>query len=506
MALIWCCNGFCQSLPMDKVANDTVSKLAVENTKDVGTKGTVVEKAEMPNGLKEGDAKKVDKSDKEETNNQALTILTVLLGLLALLAPTFISGIQQQIRLSQEFQSCSKSLYSNNPIEQASAAILLRGYLKKRRVGLFFSVDYSREAKNLIVALLRTAIPTVLQKNLADGLSHANSLKGQDLQYVNMIGVLIKPKSRIEYEITKCGIYKMKRLSMKNADMFHAMIQECSINNVDATEAVFLYAILCGTSFRNCILKKAKFQNSNVSNVRFDKDCKLEGANFKDAIGINSAKVKSKVGKDYKDVNLIEFLDEEGVFHSRKPTPNYKPTNNELTIFVSKLGIMDAQQKVQYDSFMNIVRELGNIIEESIGTQTIERGEYPTVSQLVDVSTRMTRCDGCVVFAFEYLNVSSGTIHKNVEGDDRKTVENKAFTSPWLHIETALANDKHMPCLIVYDKNLWRDGMFDATIVGKDNANNKLWAIEYADNITVGNDTLKNWITNVYEYQKTKNG
>lgn len=516
IALIWCCNGLCQSLQTNTVVNNTLLDSIVENTKDVETKGAGTKTAKMLDSQATGNNAKADNDNNKVSNNIALTIiLPIVLSLLALLTPIFITGIQQQIRLSQEFQSCSKSLYSDNPIEQASAAILLRGYLKKRRVGLFFSVDYSREAKNLIVALLRTSIPTVLQKNLADGLSYANSLEGQDLQHVNMIGALIKPKSRIKYEITKEEKYKRQRLSMKNADMFHAVIQESSINNVDATEAVFLYAILCGTSFRNCILKNARFQNSNVSNVRFDKDCQLEGANFKDAIGIESAIVKSKEGKDYKDVNLMEFLDSEGVFCTEKPeeAKRYKPTINNLTIFVSKLGIMDAQQKMRYDSLMSTLREMGNIEMEiggekkligKIESEIIERGEYPTVSQLVDVSNHMTRCDGCVVFAFEYLNVSSGFIHKEVEGDDKKTVKNKVFTSPWLHIETALANEKHMPCLVVYDKNLWRDGMFDATIVGEDNANNKLWAIEYADDIDTNNKVLQMWISNANEYRTSK--
>lgn len=487
LVLVWCCNGFCLSLPRTDKKNDTVSKSANESINNVNSNSAEVGKTTITLDVR----KIIDNID--ESKGDVLTIITVVLGLLTILVTPIVSGIQQQTRLSQEFQSCSKSLYSDNPIEQASAAILLRGFLKKRRVAWFFRIDYTREAKNLIVALLRTSIPTILQKNLADGLSYANSLKGQDLQHVNLIGALIKPKSRIRYETTKLKIYKSKRLSMKSADMFHAVIQDCSINNVNGKGAFFLYAILSGTSFRNCILKNAKFQNANVSHVRFDEDCILDGAVFKDAIGINTAVVKCNGS----NVPLIEFLDSEGKFCRKKPQVKYNPSHDKLKVFVSKLGVMDSQQKIQYESLKSIIGNKGDIEFE-----TIERDEYILTSQLIDVSSRMEHCDGCIVFADGYLDVHSGTIHKNLIGNDRQTVENKVFTSPWLHIETALANVKQMPCLIIYDRNLCRDGMFDNAVV---ESNNKFFLIPYSDDISIQSHTLLYWKGKVVEYHQNKN-
>lgn len=492
LALICCSMGFCQSMSTTTETNNTASKTTIENVNDVNSVSAATEQTIVLDDMKT-DKEAKSENNKGKTNEVALMILTVLLGLLALLAPAIVSGIQQQIRLSQEFQSCSKSLYSENPIEQASAAILLRSFLKKRRVGLFFRIDYTREAKNLIVALLRTNIPTILQKNLADGLSHADSLEGQDLQFVNMIGALIKPKSRIQYEIYKDEKYKKKRLSMKNADMFHAVIQGCSINNVDATEAVFLYSMLCGTSFRNCILINANFRSSNVSNARFDSDCKLEGAVFEDAIGINTAVVKCKGT----NVPLIDFLDSGGKFCSEKPQVKYKPSRNTLKVFISKLGVMDSQQNLQYESLKGVIGKL-----DEIEFVTIERDEYLPASQLVDVSTHMAKCDGCVIFAYGYLDVHSGTIHKNLIGNDKLIVENKVFASPWLHIETALANGKQMPCLIIYDRNLYRDGMFDEAIV---ESNNNILALPYSDDISPQNQILLDWKGKVIEYHKNNN-
>ena len=81
-----------------------------------------------------------------------------------------------------------------------------------------------------MVELLRKPIPVGLQKTIADGFSYSGNLKGQEIQYVNMVNALIKPESRIKYELAENRflkyIYKRRRLSMRNADFFHAVLQE----------------------------------------------------------------------------------------------------------------------------------------------------------------------------------------------------------------------------------------------------------------------------------------
>lgn len=426
---------------------------------------------------------------------------TFLVALLALVVPLVVYMVQQQLRNAQLFHDCSISLFSENPIEQATAAILLRSFLKRPWWKFLYRPDYTQETKNLMVALLHDSVPVTLQKTIADGFSFANSLKGQDMQYVNMLGALIKPKYRIKYELAessiKKGYYKRRRISMRKADFFHAVLQECSINNVNAKGAVFFCAILCGTSFRNCILKKANFENSNVHKVRFDQDCLLEGACFKGAVGIDSATIK--VARDKRSHPLIEFLDVDGVFRPDgvPMDQRYMIRNEKINIFVSKLGSMDSQQRMHYDSAISTIKKLGDV-----EIQTIDREQYPPVSQLTDVATHLDNCDGCVIFAFEYLNVSSGYIHKNLKGKDRKEIKNCIYSSPWLHIEAALANGKQIPCLIVYEENLCRDGMFDDTIILSDK---NMFSIPYSDDITPKTQNmLYNWFAQVREYYYNK--
>lgn len=429
-------------------------------------------------------------------------IATFVVGALALIVPFVVYIVQQQSRNSQLFHECAKSLHSDNPIEQSTAAILLRAFLKRPLWKFFYKPNYTQEAKNLIVSMLKKNISVDLQKTLADGFSFVGNLKGQDVQNVNMVGALIKPKYRIKYELAESRIKKYyywhRRLSMQKADFFHAVIQECSINSVNAKGVVFLSSILCGTSFRNCVLKKANFENSNIDRVRFDKDCELDGASFKGAVGIDTATIK--VAGDSSNHPLIEFLDKNGIFRSEgvAPPERYMIKNEKTNIFVSKLGSMDSQQRMHYDLAISTIKKLGDV-----EIQKIEREQYPPVSQLIDVATHLDNCDGCIIFAFEYLFVTSGFIHKNIKGDDRKEIDNCTYSSPWLHIEAALANGRQMPCLIIYEDNLCRDGMFDNTII---QADKNMFAIPYSDNLTPNDKSeLYKWFGLVREYNYYKN-
>lgn len=426
--------------------------------------------------------------------------ISITLALISVIVSLIVYVVQQQQRQAQAFKDCAESLYSANEIEQASAAILLRGFLKKKRILGIFSVDFTHEAKNLLVAMLnnKIRISYSLRKNVADGFSYAENLDGQDMQRLDMLGALIKPQSRITYELTKEEKYKNQRLSMKKADFYHSVMIECSINNVNARGAFFNYTLMCGTSFKNCLLVDAVFDGANVTGVIFDEDCVLEGASFKNAVGIKAAKVKKRFRDEVEPRCLQEFLDKKGVFHDHKPeekTDQYVEQELALNVFVSKLGVMSTQQQLRY---YNVINKLSDHIKLDM----IDRKNYRESSQLTDVNTHMMKCDGCIIFAFEYMDVDSGVIHKDVSGADCQAIEKRIYASPWLHIEAALANIKQMPCLIVGDENLCRDGMFDEKVATVDH---KMFFVTYSDNNQYLTDAISKWESEVQQYHDSHN-
>ena len=162
---------------------------------------------------------------------------------------------------------------------------------------------------------------------------------------------------------------------------------------------------------------------------------------------------------------------------------------------------MDTEQRAHYHGILSVINSL-----DKTSLDIIERKQYPVVSQLPDVIAHLDGCDGCVIFAFEYLSVDKGCFHKGLvdsTNKDHQEIENVKFASPWLHIEAAMANGKNMPCLIIYDKGLRRDGMFDEKIVNPDK---NLFAMEYTDNINTDDDIIKRWMSRVHEYHYRTKG
>lgn len=427
-------------------------------------------------------------------------IITLGVSVLTILISLVVYVIQQQIQNANLFNRCAKSLHSSNPMEQNTAAILLRSFLIHKRWHVL-GRDFKKEAKNLMVVLLRDSIPNTLQKTLADGFSYAEDLSGQDMQYVNMLGALIKPQSWIDYEITKKEVFKNNRLSLKKADFYYAILQECSINSVDATGAIFYCAIMPSTYFRNCILKEADFRCSNIKYVVFDEDCNLEDAKFDGAIGLDLAKVKMKETINGKDIvvkhSVNEFLDEEGIFHHDKSLGNrYQSHKDDINIFISKLGAMDSQQTLHFEAIQSVIDGI-----ENFKPCSIERSQYRPVCQLIDIETKLESCYGCVIFAFDYLMVENGVIHQNVVGNDHQIIKERTYASPWLHIETALANSKQMPCLIIFDKDLQRNGMFDDLVSRSDK---NLICMPFSSDINKDSPELLKWVQRVNEYYQRK--
>jgi len=97
--------------------------------------------------------------------------------------------------------------------------------------------------------------------------------------------------------------------------------------------------------------------------------------------------------------------------------------------------------------------------------------------------------------------VESGVIHQNVVGNDHQVIKDKNYASPWLHIETALANGKQMPCLIIYDQDLQRNGMFDEMISRSDK---NLICLPFSSGINKNTPEILEWVQRVNEYYQRK--
>lgn len=303
------------------------------------------------------------------------------------------------------------------------------------------------------------------------------------------MNAIIKPQYAIDYETTEKKKYLSKRVSMRCVDFYHAVLQMANFNFVNFEGAIFYGCIINDAHFYNCICKRANFKYANIDGVIFDSNCVLEGAKFGGASGLTTAYIIRNNQKR----KLIDFIDEKGIFHETQNKSSYSESKDKKKIFVSKLGVMDSKQQNQYLTIMSMLEE-----SDDYEFIMIDRNDYRPTSQLVDVAAQMDKCNGCIIFAFEYLCINKGHVHENVvNSNDYKIINNSTYASPWLHVETALANNKRMPCLIIYDANLYRDGMFDDAII---ESNENLSSIAYSDDITCGSCEIEQWKIKVNEH------
>lgn len=145
---------------------------------------------------------------------------------------------------------------------------------------------------------------------------------------------------------------------------------------------------------------------------------------------------------------LQEFAGPEAISNSEKPAllaslPVYlsvgKPHNDVQSRYLDRLKAVLAQERIQ---------------AETLGTT------FWTVKKpLIPIQKRMTEVAGCVVLAMERFYAVEGLYKRG--SSDEKRVEHTRYPTPWAQIEAAMAYQIGMPLLILKDRSLVGEGMFD---------------------------------------------
>ena len=365
--------------------------------------------------------------------------------------------IYQSIKLKNErFKQYAIDLYKeNNTTAQITSAILLRTYLKP--IFHIFKDPYEKDTLNLIVAILRHIPNGPLQKTLADSISYVRKADGQDFQYINLSSASIKPKYRIDFEIYNNTNYLNKRISMRCADFYCSDITSSGVYHINAEKSVFYNCLLCKSSFYNCILEGADFRNADIHNLKFV-DCILTDAKFDGAIGLDSAMVVSTATNE--KYALINYLNEDGLFDNYCKAIRYQCNDTPKKIFVSRLGEMNTKQKLYFNYILDYLEQKYHYKFEQIDPQ-----EYRESEQISMIKNRMAQCSGIIVFAFSQIHIDSGEIVNKTQ-----QICNEEYSSPWLHIETAMAKALYdFPVMIITEENISCNGIFDNKIISNDN-------------------------------------
>ncbi len=380
------------------------------------------------------------------------------------------STIREEIRKS--FEDTIKGLYSDNITERIGSAILLRRYLNKKNREGRMSVSYKSETLNVIASLLKIEKCSEFQKTLTDSLSYAYDMSYIDLQYANMQNGLIKMSMQnLEKDIPKHIDEKNVKILMKEADFFMADLSYASINGVDFRSAHFNNANLSRTSFTNCDFDGADFSGAYLKNVRFKRQCKLDGAIFKGAWGV----------PDY----IQKHLDKEGKYREIIHEDGQKSGTEEINkkkVFISCPGTLTPKQSEFIDKLQYDLDRFG------VEYKRFNRKDYRSSGQLSAIQTEISNCNGLIALGFCELHIKEGTYR--VGTNDRQDLSGNFMTSSWITLETGIAYSLGKHILILYDNRLRQDCILDQEITDRNLSRLSVNATNYDDY----EDSILQWI------------
>jgi hypothetical protein len=135
--------------------------------------------------------------------------------------------------------------------------------------------------------------------------------------------------------------------------------------------------------------------------------------------------------------------------------------------------------------------ELETFLRNSCGVdpRIVGKNEYPSGSPLAHIRSVMGECAGVIIVAYERKYLETGMEKRGA--DSPQKLENRIYTTPWNHIESAIAYSLGLPLYIFCQKGLCEEGLIE----------NKIdWYVQYVD-IGPGilskpelSDSLRAWI------------
>jgi hypothetical protein len=122
-------------------------------------------------------------------------------------------------------------------------------------------------------------------------------------------------------------------------------------------------------------------------------------------------------------------------------------------IFVSVGSTCNPRQ----EEFVKAVED--RLRSEGLVPQTIGRTAFSSDAPLKAVTELMDKCSGLMVIAFERCYFPSGTEKRG--GQNSKSLIDVKVSTPWNHIEAAMAYSRHLPIFAVVEEGLKSEGLLE---------------------------------------------
>jgi hypothetical protein len=168
-----------------------------------------------------------------------------------------------------------------------------------------------------------------------------------------------------------------------------------------------------------------------------------------------------------------------------------KATKEQIPVFFS-VGSPHVKSQTDYIEKLKVYL----LKEYEIELQSMEQYSVSIRDPLKPIQNRMSECCGCLVLAMERLHVKEAIAKRGSEKED--PIINQNYSTPWSHIEAAMAYQSGLPFLILKEQDIKSEGMLDDHLfVGK------IVRIDTTKPDAIGeypiNSLIKTWVEDVWK-------
>lgn len=133
-----------------------------------------------------------------------------------------------------------------------------------------------------------------------------------------------------------------------------------------------------------------------------------------------------------------------------------------IPVFVSFPKPHTKEQQLFIDQLYNM------LIEKGLEPRTLGVSDYDLDSPLRAIRRLMIESYGIIGVAFKRTLIKDGAIkaHANIEGITPQPIKEKWITSPFCQIEPAMAFQMGLPIILLREKDVIDDGVFEKGVLG----------------------------------------
>jgi hypothetical protein len=106
--------------------------------------------------------------------------------------------------------------------------------------------------------------------------------------------------------------------------------------------------------------------------------------------------------------------------------------------------------------------ELEAFLRDSCGVdpRIIGKNEYPSGNPLTHIRSVMRQCAGVMIVAYERTYLKVGAQRRGAQGEQK--LQDRIYTTPWNHVESAIAYALELPLYILCQNGLSEEGLIES--------------------------------------------